>query len=270
MKITVLAHAKVNLALKVVGRRGDGYHLLDSIVSEIGLADVVTVSKRQDKEVVVNTSIGVIEGDTSYKMAKMLVNRYDLSGVDVFVEKKIPFAAGLGGSSADAAGVYRAMKILFDFPDCPADVLATIGADVPFMVLGGAARMQGIGERIDKITLPKMDVAIVIADGSMTTQAVYRNVDEVALDSGDIDQVYRNLEAQVDGDYLFNDLEYGATDIDVRSAKQILRDCGYNLVAMTGSGNAVVGYSYKGQKKDVESLQARVSKGRLIIDRIEG
>ncbi len=270
MKITLLAHAKVNLALKVVGRRGDGYHLLDSIVSEIGLADLVTVSARTDGEVVVDTSIGVIEGDTSYKMAKMLVNRYNLPGVDVYVQKNIPFGAGLGGSSADAAGVYRAMQVLFGFADCPNDVLATIGADVPFMVRGGAKRMQGIGERIEPIELPKLQLAIIIADGRMTTQEVYRRIDEIDLASPAIDDVLDRLNKGELGDYLFNDLEYGATDIDIASAKDILREAGYRMVAMTGSGNAVVGYSYSGDEIDWDVLHKKTKLGQLIIDRIEG
>ncbi len=268
MKVTVLAHAKVNLALKVVGRRGDGYHLLDSIVSSLELADIVTVSARTDGEVVVNTSIGVIDGDTSYKMAKLLVNRYNLPGVDVYVDKRIPFAAGLGGSSADAAGVYVAMKKLFGYADCPQEVLATIGADVPFMVQGGSARVQGIGEKIEKLHLPKMDVAIIIADGQMTTQDVYRRVDEVELPSGDIDSVLESLHSQKEGDYLFNDLEYGAIEIDIASAKQLLKQCGYTMISMTGSGNAVVGYAYKDSPKDTKMLQSMAPHNRIILDHI--
>ncbi len=270
MKVTVKAHAKVNISLKVVGKRKDGYHLLDSIVSEIGLCDYITVETRDDKAVVVDTSIGKIEGDTTYKMAKYLVETLDVNGVNIYVEKHIPFGAGLGGSSADAAGVYRAMRQLYGFDDISDGQLATIGADVPFMVKGGSARMMGIGERVQPISMPRLYMAIVIASGKMTTAGVYKNIDDVILPNLHIDNVLKELQNRIEGDYLFNDLEEGAIDIDICKAKSLLKEAGYTMISMTGSGNAVVGYSFLDTPDRIERLKANLNDLQLIVDKTKG
>ncbi len=270
MKTTLEAHAKVNISLKVVGKRADGYHLLDSIVAEIGLCDIVTVSIRDDRNIVVNTSIGKIEGDTSYKMARYLVDRLGVNGVDIYVEKHIPFGAGLGGSSADAAGVYRAMRELYGFSDISDEELSSIGADVPFMVKGGTGRMRGIGEKVESIAIPNMHLAIVVARGKMTTQQVYRNIDNVVIEDLHIDNVAKRLQNIEEGDFLFNDLEAGAVDIDIKEAKALLKAAGYEMIAMTGSGNAVVGYSYDYDKERIARLKKSLNGLELIVDKTEG
>ena len=158
-----LAPAKVNVCLRIVGRRGDGYHLLDSIFAQIDLVDRVTlaVTPRDaypGSRITVSCRYPGVPTDANnlaVRAADALLAECDVGAdVDIAIEKQIPPGGGLGGGSSDAATVLRTLNTVLDLrvPEQRLAALAlAIGADVPFFLIGGCARVRGIGERVESI-----------------------------------------------------------------------------------------------------------------------
>ncbi|MCR9220081.1 MAG: 4-(cytidine 5'-diphospho)-2-C-methyl-D-erythritol kinase [Alphaproteobacteria bacterium] len=155
------APAKINLSLKVLGRRADGYHLLDSLVAFADIGDWVTAapSDRLTLEIVGPQAAGLVGADPSDNLvlrAAAALRR--LAGVEagaaLTLEKRLPVASGIGGGSADAAAALRALTALWGI-DPPAERLAALaldlGADVPVCLTGRPARMTGIGGRLETV-----------------------------------------------------------------------------------------------------------------------
>lgn len=187
MNVTVEAPAKINLTLDVVGRRDDGYHLVETVMQAVDLCDRVTV-RRTDKPGAVSLVCGdarVPDGpdNTAVRAAAAFFEACGLPnpGVEIGLRKRIPLQAGLAGGSADAAGTLVALDRLMDTRMTAAELCAvaeTVGADVPFCVLGAAAYAEGTGTILTPLpSLP--DCVVVIAkplDGVSTAEA-YRLVD---------------------------------------------------------------------------------------------
>src|SRR5262249_52649544 len=151
-----LARAKVNLWLKVVGRRGDGYHLLDSLVAFADLADSLDVASADRLSLAVDGPAAAAldgEGDNLVlKAARLLAEHAGVtSGAALRLTKHIPVAAGLGGGSADAAATLQALADLWRLKLSDAELLglaAKLGADVPMCLVGRTAVASGIGEKL--------------------------------------------------------------------------------------------------------------------------
>ncbi|HWE55859.1 MAG TPA: 4-(cytidine 5'-diphospho)-2-C-methyl-D-erythritol kinase [Acidimicrobiales bacterium] len=146
---TVLARAKLTLSLRVTGVRADGYHLLDSEMVTLDLADRLTFAEGDGLTVSGRGAGGPVPGDDGNLVRKAL--RAAGRSASVHLEKVIPTGGGLGGGSADAAAVLRWAGI--DDPQ----VAVKLGADVPFCLIGGRARVRGVGE--DIVALPFEEVA---------------------------------------------------------------------------------------------------------------
>jgi 4-diphosphocytidyl-2-C-methyl-D-erythritol kinase len=179
-KITINCPAKINLSLDVVGKKDNGYHLLETIMQNVDLFDEVTVKKSVEG---INlycklAQVPCNESNTAYKAAKLIKDRYDIkSGIDIIIEKRIPIAAGLAGGSADAAGVIKAMNELFALNITLKDMMeigVKVGADVPFCLLQCTAFAEGIGEILTPLK-PLDGVWCVLAKPniSISTQEVY-------------------------------------------------------------------------------------------------
>ena len=144
--VSVNAYAKVNFTLDVVGRAG-GYHLLDSLVCTVGLFDRVT-ARRADGVRVRMTGEGaasIAAGSNAERAARAFCAAFG-GGADIVIERAIPVGAGLGSSSADAAGVLRALAKLYGIPDmvCLKSLADSLGSDTGYLLTGGWARMTGI------------------------------------------------------------------------------------------------------------------------------
>lgn len=154
------APAKINLFLHVVGRRADGYHLLQSVFRLIDLADVLRFRPRPDGLVRrARTLAGVAEDDDLALRAARLLQREAgvAQGVDITLDKRIPMGGGLGGGSSDAATALLALNRLWGvgWPRSRLQELALrLGADVPFFVFGRSAFVEGVGEALAAIDLP--------------------------------------------------------------------------------------------------------------------
>ncbi len=175
---TLLAPAKLTLSLRVTGVRQDGYHLLDAEMVALDLADRLTFSDGDGLDLV-GAAADVTSGpDNLVSRALRAVGRT----ARVRLQKRIPSGAGLGGGSADAACVLRWAGVT------DLALAAALGADVPFCLLGGRARVRGVGELVDP--LPLADLAgrawtLLTPPVAVSTPAVYRAWDELGGPSGD-------------------------------------------------------------------------------------
>ena len=176
MSAVLLAPAKLTLSLRVVGVRDDGFHLIDAEMATVDLADRLTIDPGDGLEVLgVDGGPEVDDGDDN------LVRRaLALAGqtAQVRVEKVIPAGAGLGGGSADAAAVLR----WAGFDDLVA--ASAIGADVAFCLVGGRARVTGIGEVVESLPFEERTFTLLTPPVGCPTPAVYRRWDEMGGPSG--------------------------------------------------------------------------------------
>ncbi len=181
--IKLRAYAKLNLSLKIVGKRPDGYHDIDSIMQSISLHDEIDI-KTADSGIKVTCSIPGIEDNSAHKAAQLLLDEAKIkNGVMIQIKKNIPLSAGLGGGSSDAAATLIGMNKLFNLNlhrEKLLEIGGKIGSDVPFCLVGGTARCTGRGEKIEKMN-PQTGSAflLVIPRIKVSTKAVYEKSDDV-------------------------------------------------------------------------------------------
>ena len=178
-RLVVPAPAKVNLFLHVTGRRGDGYHTLESLFTLVDLADTLTLELRDDREIVRSGEVPGVpaDEDLALRAARRLQEASGgRHGVSIAIDKRIPMGAGLGGGSSDAATVLLALNRLWDLGlsrEALIDVAAELGADVPFFVFGQTALARGIGERLGPMTMPTTWLALAFPDVHVTTASIF-------------------------------------------------------------------------------------------------
>lgn len=155
--VRVRSHAKLNLTLDVTGIK-DGYHLLDSFVASVSLADDIALRPRADEKIVLTMHGEGCEGippagNAALRAAERFRQKYGTRGAEIEIEKHIPVGAGLGGSSADAAGVLRGMSALYGIKDGAGmkELADGLGSDTGYMLGGGYARMTGRGEIVEPV-----------------------------------------------------------------------------------------------------------------------
>ena len=248
------AYAKLNLTLDVLGKREDGYHDLQSIMQ--------TISVRDDVEIDIGTGkpwcllcdkdwIPCDETNLAWKAAKVFEEALskDLGGIEIRITKRIPSQAGLGGGSADAAAVLRALNRHYDYPlsiFALAELGAEVGSDVPFCVLGGTAMVKGRGEQLRKLPdMPECIFVICKPDFGVSTPELYQKIDQVAIAhhpdnramesallEGDLAKVAQNVynvfDPLVTGDHL-----------EMNYIKSIMNSYASMGQQMTGSGSAI-------------------------------
>ena len=251
MKVT--AHGKLNLSLDVLGKTGGGYHDLRMVMQTVEFGDDLEVVLRSDGRFTVDPGQSYLPSDgrnLAVKAARLFLEGTGL-GADIRVVKRIPVCAGMGGGSADAAAVLRALNELTG-RNMPAEELRAlalgVGSDVPFCVMEGAALAEGRGEKLTP--LPCLaDCAIVICKPAfaISTPELFGRVDSrksrlrpdtagiiSALEAGDAAGVARRM-FNVFEDVL--DRRQG----EIASIKSELMDLGATGAAMTGTGSAVFG-----------------------------
>lgn len=197
MRVTVAAHAKLTLTLRVTGVRADGYHVIDAEMVSLALADTLTISP--DGTGI--TCDGAFADGTPQDDSNLVARALKLSGrtAGVHIHKAIPHGGGLGGGSSDAAAMLR----WAGYSDVVA--AATIGADVPFCLVGGRARVRGIGELVESLPFVPMAITLVIPPFAVSTPAVYRAWDELGAHDPDSES-----------DDSVNDLEAAAIRVEPR------------------------------------------------------
>jgi 4-diphosphocytidyl-2-C-methyl-D-erythritol kinase len=173
------APAKLNLCLHIVGRRADGYHLLQSAMQFIDLCDELRFHERPRGTIERSAGPAEIPADADIvvKAARALAKDREVPGVAIELTKRIPVQAGLGGGSSDAATVLVALNHIWQLR-VPVDELAriglTLGADVPFFVHGVAAWVEGIGEQLTSYDFPESHYVVVKPQAAVSTAEVFQ------------------------------------------------------------------------------------------------
>jgi 4-diphosphocytidyl-2-C-methyl-D-erythritol kinase len=186
--IKIKCPAKINLSLDVVGKRQDGYHLVSMLMQSISLFDDVSVEKGNAgiRIYCEKSNVPCNESNTAFKTAKLVIDKFGIKdGVNIYIDKRIPVAAGLAGGSTDAAGVIYGLNKLFDLNMTIEDMMAIglrVGADVPFCISGGTVHAEGIGE-ILKPLAPLKELWCVLSKPpvNVSTKEVYSmlRIDEI-------------------------------------------------------------------------------------------
>ncbi|MBR2742388.1 MAG: 4-(cytidine 5'-diphospho)-2-C-methyl-D-erythritol kinase [Clostridia bacterium] len=275
------ARAKLNLSLDVLRRREDNYHDMLMVMQDVDLYDTITVEKNDSGKIRLTTNIdflptdernlAVRAADAFYKAAGIPV-----SGVDISIHKRIPVAAGLAGGSTDAAGVLKALNTLYG-TNIPQDELCmigkTLGADVPYCIVGGTALAEGIGEILTP--LPELpDCIFVIAHPSVavSTKYVFGKLDlgrvkyrpdtkgiKDALGKGDLGGVARRM---------LNVLEpiTSSNHKIIGRIEDVMLDCGALGAAMSGSGPSVFAvFDNEAKAKDCEGKLKEMIKDVFVV-----
>lgn len=246
------AFAKINLSLDIVGKKEDGYHLLRSVMQTVSLYDEITVTFADGDGIEVKCSepdVPTNEKNTCYKAARffMAAAQVEKAKIVISIEKNIPSMAGLGGGSADAAAVLRLMNEFFNSPISQnrlIEIAAKVGADVPFLLYGGTALCEGVGEKLTHIKpLKKQYVLLIKPDIGVSTPKAYKAFDNgLFLSSLATDRLIKAIESGNDiADYLANDLERAIIIPEIQEICQTILDNGAKASLMTGSGSCVYG-----------------------------
>jgi 4-diphosphocytidyl-2-C-methyl-D-erythritol kinase len=249
-----LARAKVNLWLNVVGRRDDGYHLLDSLVAFTDLADEIEVAPAQELSLEVAGPAAAELADEAdnlvLRAARLLAGRAGVAPrAALRLVKHIPLAAGLGGGSADAAAVLVALvdQWRVAMPEEELfDLAAALGADVPMCLAGKPALASGVGERLQIAPpLPACAILLVNPGVKLPTPAVFAARRGEFSSAQPVDKCWRGLpEFVAELGRRGNDLTEAAVSLrpEVADVLQALRDSeGVHYVAMSGSGATCFG-----------------------------
>ena len=252
--VTEPAPAKINPFLRVLGRRDDGYHDIETLVLPITLADGVQAVLADELQL---TIVGELAGEVPagddnlvLKAARALRGLTDESrGARLLLSKRIPVAAGLGGGSADAAATLRALDRLWECGlgvEGLAEVAAEVGSDVPALLRVGPSLARGRGERVEPIDLPKTWWVLVEQPFEISSGDAYRWWDETGSTGPDPAEVKQALSAgDLDraGSLLFNDLGPPVIGRHPRSTNALrsLLEAGALGALISGSGPTVVG-----------------------------
>ena len=253
---TVRAYAKVNLTLEIVGRE-DGYHQLDSLVASVDVCDTICLKKRKGKLSSIwmhgqgSESIPP-EKNNALMAAERYSERFNTDGADITVHKDIPIGAGMGGSSADVAGVLIGMQRLYGVAtEQELESLAEqLGSDVKYILKGGYARMQGRGEILTPIENVKQPLHLLMFYPStgVSSGACYREYDRQNETDNPTGCTERAISALIEGEIeevgrqLKNDLYLPAATLctDVKTALEAALSFAPLGAVMTGSGSAVL------------------------------
>ena len=248
------AYAKLNLTLDVLGKREDGYHDLKSVMQTISIRDDIEIDVgtgkpwclKCDKE-----DIPTDERNLAWKAAKIYLDAMnkDPNGIEIRITKRIPSQAGLGGGSADAAAVLRALNKHYGEPLsilALAELGAQVGSDVPFCTVCGTAMVEGRGERLRKLPdMPDCVFVVCKPDFPVSTPELYQKIDQCAIAkrpdnqamesailAGDLGKVAENVLNVFDP-------VVTADHLELNYIKSICNSYGALAQQMTGSGSAV-------------------------------
>lgn len=179
--------AKINLSLDVVGKREDGYHLLEMIMQTVSLYDKVKITKDKETSVICNNiNVPSDRSNIAYRAVELMKQRFEIQdNFKIEIEKNIPVAAGLAGGSTNGAAVIKAINEMYSLnlsKEEMKEIGLKLGADVPFFFEGGTCLAEGIGERLTKFNNVSCSIVLAKPPINVSTKYVYQNLklDEIA------------------------------------------------------------------------------------------
>ena len=252
MEIIEKAPAKINLGLDVLGKRADGYHELEMVMSSVDLADRLIMEELEEDKIIIETNkafLPIDKRNNVYQAASIVKKRYGINkGILIRITTNIPVAAGLGGGSTDCAAALRGMDRLWQLgltmPEL-IDIGMEVGTDVPYCIYGTTAFISGKGEKVTPLRpMPQCWVVLVKPRLSVSTGKIFQEVDLDQLHHPDIQELSDAILAE---DYqrmiaaMGNSLESITIPKHpvVQQIKERMMKYGADVALMTGSGPTV-------------------------------
>ena len=263
-----VAPAKINLVLRVLRKRPDGYHDLASVMQQISIYDELHFTLRPEGIVLQcpGTDLPTNEDNLIYRAARSIFNYAGYkAGVEINLNKKIPSAAGLGGGSSDAATTLMALNDLCSLNVSQTELMkigAKLGADVPFFIFGKSAFAAGIGDRLQPLPdLPKLYLVLINPPFPLATKMVYENLNLTLTKKKNNYSIPRFYALGDVVRELYNDLEAVSLTMhpELSDFKQLLVKEGALGALMSGSGPTLFGI-YADEKSAKEALEAILKK----------
>jgi 4-diphosphocytidyl-2-C-methyl-D-erythritol kinase len=269
-----LSPAKVNLLLKVISKRPDGYHNLVSIVDPISIYDSVLIKERKQNAVSVKDPSGILpDGPTNtiFRAAMLIKETFGIhTGVEVTILKKIPMGSGLGGGSGNAATVIKELVRFWDLKIDFDELISLgrkIGSDVPLFLYGRPCVISGVGEMITPISLPSLCYIIIYPNVVLSTREVYEGLRIVLTkEANEVTFSGPFLTARDIAEVLENDLEpvaFKKCPI-IKTIKERLLQSGAVGALMSGSGSAVFGI-FENRDSAANAVHELADLGRVFI-----
>ena len=184
--IGLKSRAKINLSIDVLGKRQDGYHIVEMIMQTIDLYDNLEITQIEEDSIKIKSNsqdIPLNQDNIVYKAANILKEKFNIKkGIEISIQKNIPVAAGMAGGSSNAAAVLVGLNRIWDLGLNQLelkDIALQLGADVPFCITGGSALAQGIGEELTDIKGLNENIHILICKPNIfvSTKEVYQSLD---------------------------------------------------------------------------------------------
>lgn len=271
--ISLKSRAKINLSIDVIGKREDGYHIVEMIMQTIDLYDDIKLKELEEDNIIIKSECSYIplnEDNIVYKAAKLIKEKMDIKkGIEIFIKKNIPVAAGMAGGSSNAAAVLVGLNELWKLglsKDELRDLGLKLGADVPFCIEGGTALAEGIGEKLTYIKGINKDVNILVCkpDIFVSTKEVYQYLDikniEKRPDNKLLIEKLKNDDIVSVSNNMVNVLEEVTSKkySDIKVIEDIIAKNGAMGTMMSGSGPTVFGFfdnEEKAKRARVELLE---------------
>lgn len=262
----VKSYAKINLTLDVGERRYDGFHRLESVFCEIGIADVITIERSTRLGIHLTNNLPFLKNDPTnivYRAAEAFLHRANIMPeLRINLEKNIPVQGGMGGGSGNAATVLLALNEMYDHPfsyEALVDMSLALGSDVPYFLKGGVTRVAGIGERMTALPdITDLLVLVVHPGVGISTAWAYKELDKVRPGSGGAIPRTPILEqATLEGlnwyGMLSNDFEQAVFPgyPQIQGLKERLSSNGAVASLMCGSGSCVFGLFREREKAEL-------------------
>jgi len=270
--ISIPAFAKINWSLRVLGKRDDGYHEIDTVLQTISLHDTIIVGPTDDDSIHLwcdDRSVPADDNNLVWRVAKGLQDQYGISGgAKIRLLKRIPSLAGLGGGSADAAATLVALASLWSLDLTvldPIQFTCVLGADVPFFLYGGTARATERGDEIEPLNdAPEQQLLIIKPNASVSTAKAYESLNAPALTSLNAKPILLRSQASDDSvsfalNSLHNDFEAAIFQLEpeIERAKNALLKSGARAAMLCGSGSAVFGIfeNHDAQERAIQAME---------------
>lgn len=273
----VKSYAKINVSLAIKGQRDDGYHLLEMLTLPLELHDIIEIERSpyfNDTFVTCDdVELNKVHHNLCAKAIEALRSVYHFKdNFSIHIHKVIPFAAGLGGGSSNAAVVMLTLNKILRLGASLDDLWKIgleIGADVPFFLLDKPALVTGIGEKVEPIAMKKSYECLIVKPiAGLSTKDVFAVADSFPHANIDSDKVKKALETGDDAllvSSFGNDLYLPATSLlpEVKTLVESLKADGFPLSAMTGSGSAV--FALSSDPRKVKDMARKYEKNGYIV-----